>query len=260
MAVQTIGQMKVGDRLVFGRYTAGLYDTAEPQEIVWLKAEQNCDFIAENVLDFLCYDYREPQNPDRTVQSFGNPDFAASNICQFLNSCADKGWFSPQTEFDVAPTGAAMSNGMYAEHSGFLHHFEDYEVCAIDGKIRLPHFSEIADVDKAARLRLFRKKGVRAHASLDLLTNKNWYGQYNSTSWLSYYTDEIFTQWGSGYLKTIDRTGYEGHELPYSGCGIRPIARLVPATPVYELSTDTYALKDTTGDFEAKDFKAFFGF
>lgn len=266
MAVKTVGDMKIGSRLIFGKYTVSKKPDDDPKEIEWLKAERNCAFITEYVIDYLCFDARERDPKIGPMRNCGNPDFDVSNIRQFLNSSAESGWFFPQHENDAAPDSAISSYESYADHSGFLAYFEEYEQDAIIGDVVLPHYEEVASNDINRRLSLFKRKGARAHASLDMRIRKHTI--FHSTSWCPFYTSDPYKSPYNDETTHIiaigrqgyGRDGYMDYMFPYTGCGIRPLLRIAPEKEVYEISDGVYALKETAKEFQVKDFKAFFGF
>lgn len=91
MVETTVGKIRVGTKLLLGQYGVSA-DEIFP--IMWLKATPNGDFISEKVLDYICFDARERQSDDYSAKMYGNPDYGASNIMQFLNSY-DENWWKP---------------------------------------------------------------------------------------------------------------------------------------------------------------------
>ena len=87
--------------------------------------------MTKNIIRYAAFDAKEPSNSDSNRANYGNNRWLVSNIRQWLNSegAANK-WFTPQHEYDEAPTadkvysryGAPES---YAEDPGFLTGFSN---------------------------------------------------------------------------------------------------------------------------------------
>lgn len=98
-----------------------------------------------------CYDAKEPQNPNTSIQSGGNGDYEKSNILQWLNSDKAGGeWYTPQHENDYPPNHENVG-GTYASEDGFLRHFSNYlktslnnvEMMGVTRKVHLPSYTEL---------------------------------------------------------------------------------------------------------------------
>ncbi len=240
-----VDRLKIGSRLVFGKYGV---NNDSPRPIVWLKASPNCDFISESVLDYLCFDAREPTAESRLEQYNGNPRFSLSNIFNFLNSDAEQ-WFSPSHPADSPPDRRYCSsrNTAYAAHYGFLYHFEEYETESIvrthaelEGEyisslVRLPQEEDITGVN---RFKLFSKKGIRPKGTDDMLSSRGSGFTFESyiPFWLTNRDRDI-------YVKTISRNGGIAYMAPSDPCGIRPICNIKPDTVVTPVDDDMFAVK-----------------
>ena len=175
MTETTVGKIKVGTKLMFGQYGVSADETFP---IMWLKATPNGDFISEKVLDYICFDARERQSDDYSAKVYGNPDYGASNIMQFLNSHDENCWWNPAHEKDAPPIGSNVCQvgDVYHNHCGFLYHFEDYEIDSIAKKLihtpsgavkslmRLPSYENFFGAD---RFQLFSRRGIRANGTGD---------------------------------------------------------------------------------------------
>ncbi len=71
----------------------------------------------------ICFDAKEPNNPDANRKSYGNNRYRYSNIHQWQNSNAKAGqWYTAQHEFDEPPISGntSSSSNLYNSWAGFL--------------------------------------------------------------------------------------------------------------------------------------------
>lgn len=108
---------KVGDQLtcnhsVFGELTFDIVGF-DQEEIVDTTKQHSMTLVMHDLLDTAFqFDTPEPTNPDSNRKSRGSNNWRDSNIRQWLNSSGTKGnWFSPTTEYDVAPSYATTYDG-----------------------------------------------------------------------------------------------------------------------------------------------------
>ena len=241
--LKTIGDMRVGDVLTFGQYS--VHPDCPPSEISWLKADDDCSFISEFVVDYLAFDA-----PEENYHG-GNPNYVTSNLLAFLNS-EDTEWYHPAHPLDCAPGGASRVVGMaaYGDRPGFLHDFEPYELEAIlpvnyaitldsgewtmSSRVRLPSAEDIIGI-YAKPLKLFRKKGKRATPTRDLFNVKRGYMHTDGiTSFVGYWLRDQ----NGRYVERFTRNSCLEDMFPLSGCGVRPMLNLNPSLEVFE--SDTY--------------------
>lgn len=236
----TLGKLKVGSRLKFGRYTAGI--GTEPQPILWLKASPKCDFITEYAVDQLCYDAGECRQGER--YSTSHNEYELSNINQFLNSENDS-WFHPTHQYDNPPR--------YHEHPGFLYNFDPSELdvleekeleCGISVRVALPTENDIV----FQGLPLFKKRGLRAHPSSDLMLTRLTF--MSQTQFLNVGTRTPHRS-REGCFYTVDYGGYEGSCSSMSAPGIRPMCFPNPNTPCVMVDDGIYEIipRDTKDVF-----------
>lgn len=202
----------------FGHYSAG----NTPAPIVWIKASTDCDFITKHVLDCLKFDEGEQNNPNTDFRWGGNPDYAQSNIRKFLNS-QDEHWYEPTHVYDSPPI---RNSGAYAEHAGFLHDFEEYEIEALDSDIELPKLENLMG-SANARYPYFTKRGIRPNGSEDFLRNKQNYG-FNESSYIGFWLQDR----GGRYAGVIGRDGQRKNKYPTDSFGIRPVCKINPEVKV----------------------------
>lgn len=228
--MQTVDSMKVGDRLVLGKY--GVKNDM-PQPIVWIKASQNCDFITERVVDYICFDAMENSN------IYSNSSYIYSNIFQFINS-EEEMWYTKSHQADSPPVHSRVVWGgkEYNSHFGFLYHFEDYEISSISdrsytvgndqivSKIRLPSDQDIFGESKFP---VFRKIGIRPKGTDDIVMNGVANIRFSPNSyidfWLSNHTD-------SQYVCICNRSGGINDLAAHNSCGLRPVCTLKKETTV----------------------------
>lgn len=218
----TIEKLKVGDKLIMGRYGANPNRAVSP--IVWLKSTPENKFLSESALDILPYDARESASEYRYS---GNPDYETSNILLYLNS-EESEWFMPMHRYDAAPTRGNVNNRYaYDTHPGFLSGFSDYEIESIVGRMELPSTYDIIGGEKFS---LFKRKGIRARASNDLaFSGKLNTAGYNGESFIPFWTKSR----SSGMVRVISRTGGVENKYPESCIvGLRPVCTLNPNTRV----------------------------
>lgn len=242
----TVDKLKVGAKLVFGKY--GVRNDS-PCPIVWLKATPNCDFITENVLDYLCFDARERSSQLHNAQYYGNPQLSLSNIFAFLNSDAEA-WFQKTHEADAPPSARNIDARGYGydSHYGFLYHFDEYEIeslqcqtAEIGGErvsslVRLPMQSEIIGAD---RFRLFARKGVRPNGTEDMVCNRC-QGVFDYTSYIDFWTCD---RYDDTYVRTVSRSGNAERRTPKELCGLRPVCSVKPDIIVVPGDNDTFHIK-----------------
>ena len=94
------------------------FNTTTDRKLEFIVIENKADtdgikLISKNIITSLAYDAAEPDNTIDRISSSGNSRWDLSNIRQWLNSdgAADS-WFTPQHEFDTAPS--------YVSDPGFL--------------------------------------------------------------------------------------------------------------------------------------------
>ena len=204
-----IGDMKVGDRLVFGRYAQRHGDVASP--IVWIKASKDNQFISEYVLDSVQFDNGEPG------MRSGNPNYALSNVYQFLNSSEDCMCYAPTHPEDTIGCS-------YDGKDGFLRLFDPYELVSLDGCVDLPSVADIHGSDDRQKLDLFKKKGFRAK-----------YRGSNS------YTEYFACDNEAGFVLVIPVGGHKvGWCLPDRERGVRPKCKLKADIEVGRSEDETF--------------------
>ena len=243
----TISKLKIGERLLLGRY--GVLNE-EPCPIFWLKSNLDCNFIAEDAVDYVCFDARERSSENRNVQCGGNGKYKLSNLLGYLNS-EDEQWYRPAHQTDSPPD--ARNTDRYAEyesHFGFLYHFEEYELDSlvydsiqvggetVSSLVRLPLIREIIGPD---RFKLFHKKGIRPKASDDMIQNRKntglVYGSYIDF-WVADESDRYIN-----YAKVLSRSGVEDIKPAMQSAGIRPVCHIKGDTPVIVGEDGFYHIK-----------------
>ena len=240
----TVGNLPINSRIIMGNYAVS---GAPSEAVYWLKATNDCEFIAESVLDHLAFDARENASEDHYIRSYGNPNYELSNILAFLNS-DQQDWYYPAHELDEAPHRFAISErvGAYDRRDGFLYGFEDYEIESMihyhkNGCYAKVHLPEYADIIGASCFKLFMRKGVRPHPTYGLVHAKRTL-EMGSTSYASFWT---CTQSGNNTLYAIDRSATRENVAPCRSRGIRPTCLLNRNTVVSTTSygKDTYVIK-----------------
>lgn len=219
-----VKDLKVGARLCFGRYN--VFDDLTPATISWLKADKDCGFVSEHVLDIIRFDAGE-QSPSGRFRS--NPDYYLSNIFQWMNSDENR-WFTKSHPMDEPPTG----DFGYVNHYGFLHHFSDYEKLSIVSDVEL---LKIDDLIGPKKLPIFKRKGLRARLApgypergrgnvfVSMLQDVKPYIPY----WLrdAYPKPEEYR--ANAFMANDALPGWQS---PSGSNGFRPFVRLNPDTPV----------------------------
>ena len=241
-----VGSLKPGARLVFGRHS--LRDFPDYDGIVWLKLERGGGkFITESVIDLLLYDNEEPRNPDLHNGRFGTKEWELSNLHQYLNAVEDTEWWRPMHQYDEPPRKQNTYNWRlrtYVDRPGFLSEFEDYELAVLTSDIYLPDIAGINGMGGAQKYDLFKKKGVRAHPTHDVVRRYHEYGAWgcdlHSTDGFAPYwvidpsgEPGCFTR--SGYL----HRGFSRNEL----LGIRPMCEINPDAIVDVRGDGVYVIR-----------------
>lgn len=98
--------------------------------------------MTKDILRYAAFDAKEPTNPHRGIAMWGDNRWSVSNIRQWLNSSGTANeWFTPQHEYDEAPTADKVNNkdeaAAYADEPGFLAGFSP-EI--------LQHFTDITNI------------------------------------------------------------------------------------------------------------------
>ena len=220
----TIEELKVGSRIMLGNYGVNS-DRAQP--IWWVKATKNCDFITESVLDYLMFDAKEPRSEDYACRNYGNPNYSVSNIRQFLNS-EDEDWYIPQHANDNWPNSRRQDSvasygdpsGIYRDHHGFLRHFDDYEIEALASQIELPAFQDVNKYNPD-RFELFKKKGIRPHATSDMIWRMP-NCHFDDYSFIDFWTQDQ----NGEKVKICDRTGNASTKSAAMAGGLRPKCKI----------------------------------
>jgi hypothetical protein len=246
----SINKIKVGSKLILGKYTASI--DGEPEPIIWLKATANCDFISEFVIDYLVFDAREPMNTSRyEYRNSGNEQYSLSNILSFANS-TDEQWYYSTHEFDAPPNRNNVHQRGYSEydaHQGFLYYFADHEISSIinskyvvddievSSLIRLPKSTEVLGDE---RFQLFRSKGLRPNPSIDLLNYKPRTG-FSYTSYAQFWVSD--NQRRGGFIaQHIDRAGKTEVNNPFIGSGFRPVCSVKPEVIIEETDDGIFSI------------------
>ena len=225
---KTVAKMKIGDRLIFGSYTASKNEGGKNTPIVWLKASKNCDFITADIVDYMIFDAVEPDF------RYGNADYSLSNIFSFLNSDFAE-WFVPKHSQDKPPFFSIN------HHPGFLYYFEDYELASLTvtngSLIRLPSISDVVD---DTRFSLFKHKGVRAKASVDC-------AHYNFTDRTVYIPYWLRPEEGIEINKyttvpIFGRSGKVESAYPAHKVGVRPVCTIKPSLSVKSVYDESYCI------------------
>jgi hypothetical protein len=100
--------------------------------------QQTITLMTKNIIRNAAFDANEPNNT--SSRKYGNNRWSVSNIRQWLNSDgAANEWFTPQHEYDEAPTIDKVSYeaGAYADEPGFLAGFS---------ADILQHFTDITNI------------------------------------------------------------------------------------------------------------------
>ena len=252
---KTVADLKIGSKIILGAYPVSLDQTPAP--ITWLKADVANRCISDKVLDVLAFDAAEVRDVRRTAYGDQfvmepNNNYALSNIHQYLNS-QNVNWFTPTHPKDeppeLYPRHVQLRGTEYKDHPGFLNYFEGFEIAAmkedrvvIGGEeltslVRLPTLEEIKN--DAMKFTLFRRKGVRAHPTPELV-----YGRRNAflteSGFASFWTTDGSN--GGSYVRYIDRGSYVSSSDPRYPNGVRPVIMLKPETKVRLIDKDTYEL------------------
>ena len=105
------------------------FNTTTDRKLEFIVIENKADtdsikLISKNIITSLAYDAAEPDNTIGKISSAGNSRWDLSNIRQWLNSdgAADS-WFTPQHEFDTAPSYVSDPGFLTGFSSGTKQHF-----------------------------------------------------------------------------------------------------------------------------------------
>lgn len=217
-----VADLKVGAKLVFGNYGVG----AELYPVTWLKANKECEFLSEFVLDLLEFDNAERNNPTLRCRHYGNSDYEKSNIIQFMNSYEDD-WYEPMHDYDAPPGNPSNledAAGDYVNHPGFLNGFEDYEIECLASRIDLPSVANIYGAGCVPKFSLFNRKGFRGRPSADLVQNKYYHGM-NKDSFCEFFLSDSADAYSAYY---VDKSGNKRSTRANCYQGLRPKCTINP--------------------------------
>ena len=196
--------------------------------------------MMKNPIGNYCYDAKETNNPDSTYSGSGNPDYATSNILQWLNS--EKGaneWYEAQHQYDYPPNSDTVG-GTYASEDGFLHNFgetllnsmNEEEKMGVTRKVHIPSYPEIIGNNTAADYIdiSFDTKDVYTSAFTEYigLITKN---ESSSLVPAFYIRSKPRYSSAKGYIGTLRGTASGGIFLYY----INPYLIFNSANPIYTL-------------------------
>lgn len=240
-----ISDLKIGAQLILGKY--GVRNN-NPFPIMWLKCTPNSDFITQSAVDYLPFDANEPDNDE--FRGCGNPNYGLSNLLAFMNS-ADESWYRPMHSMDAPPDMThTTGSSQYESHCGFLCHFEEYEVESfvkttvevagerITSAVRLPSSEEISGEQ---RFELFRRKGIRAKGTEDMITNRFGHG-FDYNSFVPFWVRNRSVHFTRSAL-CLDRQCSLDTMPPRNSSGLRPVCTVNPDTPVILGENGYYYIK-----------------
>lgn len=257
----TVKQLKIGTRVRIGAYSAS--SGRAPVPLYWLKASVDGAFITENVVDYIAFDARERRSPVMDYRYYGNPNYEVSNLLQFLNN-GEESWFAAAHESDELPEPSNTLGYLrqYGDLPGFLYHFRDYEIASLQGSVELPHVSEICGVNA---LPLFKKKGIRPHATDNLILAKLGNQGFGETSYIDFWTQDQDTSYDGCKIRIIGRDGNASSaKRPYENSGLRPVIRLGPETKLVVdengvFALEAFAMEDAAQVFSEEDLCRYLG-
>ena len=123
-----LATLNLGDKFCFGKYAVA---DETPWPIVWKVVHKAEDYLAcmpANIIDLHEFDAKEPASADTNRRSYGNNNYAVSNIFKWLNSDAPSGqWYDTANP----PHTADAVNAAFAARPGFLYYFTDGEKAAL---------------------------------------------------------------------------------------------------------------------------------
>jgi hypothetical protein len=268
---QSLSNLPVGAQIKFGKHQV---NTENPQPIIWTIVAKNhggtypvnsVTLLATKIIDFRCYDAKEPNNTSAERKSNGNNRYRYSNIHQWLNSNASPGnWYTAQHSADQIPSKAYVTNGtQYDARPGFLYWFSPGEYAAIlDTTIR----TDKAYVDGGGYEDFTAKVFLPSLTELGLgdLSGVRWeYFPFDDWEWTeAKVTDQAYNnsqsaskpqyiEWGWSYWTRTANTEYPNNVRAVSvaaapnltgcasgGIGVRPALNL-PYTTTVSDTTDS---------------------
>ena len=243
---QTLSSLPIGTAIKFGKHQV---NTEPAQPIIWVIADKNhygypantVTLVAQKIIDLRAYDAKE------AVETYGNNNYALSNIHQWLNSSASAGqWYSATHTKDVPPTNTSiLYKTEYQSRAGFLYNFTASERAAIipttfvnqigadisgkiTAKVFLPSVWEITGTGKVVDGSSFFAY-FQSNSRSCLLTQQAYDNTLSSSkpdgiiSYCDYYTRNTVDDDAA----TITTGGYNSYVSPCHGdVGIRPVINL----------------------------------
>ena len=147
----------------------------------------------------------------------------------------------------------------YIAHSGFLHFFDEGEIEAIEGVVRLPYRGEIFSGDEGRQQApYFKRHAIRAHGSGDFIRNKE-NCPFEGDSWIEYFLMD--TRPGTSYSRYLSRSGIVRDICASTACGIRPVCNIREDVKVeYNKESGAYeVLPSSPAAYQQQDINKLFG-
>ena len=239
--------------------------------IIWRVIGQNhygdgqTSLHTENIIKLACFDAKEPSNSDSNRVSYGNNNYAVSNMRQWLNSDADGGaWYAAQHSADAPPSNANVwaKCNEYDAFPGFLNGFTTdeknailsttitYGKASVDGggtamltdKVFLLSCTEVGlsgDHVCGTKFSIYSSDAARiAKPTADAVSNSEYKDSSlnTSSSWYYWLRDAYASD--SYSVRLVDMSGFMDGSGAYSSFrGVRPALNL-PSSISLSNSTD----------------------
>ena len=247
---QLLSNLPVGAAVKFGMHQVG---TETAQSIIWVVADKNhagypsnsVTLLAQKIIDLRAYDATE------SGFAVGNPNYALSNVHQWLNSSAASNWYTATHANDVAPTNSTTGrNTGYQSRAGFLYKFTSYERNAIlptslkiitgsttnniTANVFIPSVGEVLGTgngsDGSSRFSYFSSRSVWTTLTTQAFNN-------TSSSYKPEDTSKTWDYWSrnasASKVTGISSTGITFDADAYNGSlGVRPALNLSATTKI----------------------------
>lgn len=210
---QKLSNLPVGAKVKFGKHSIN-GETA--QDITWLIVAKNhvstpaypsnsVTLLTEKIIDIRPWDARELGSVYNDRASWGNNNYALSNIHQWLNSEPSEKWYYPSHSYDIPPdnNGGTNSSGYkvdyvynntgYYRRPGFLSNFSSDELAAIlTTTIRSvkPSIDGGGYNDLSTRVFLPSLTEIDGDATNGILEGSRW-AHFSGNSWVALPTAQV---------------------------------------------------------------------
>ena len=203
--------------------------------------------VRDRYIEHLCFDAKEPRNPDENRAKYGNNHYSKSCVRQYLNADGSN-WFQAKHEYDEPPYTENVYGSSYARNLGYLTNFSQSfkdALCKAEIKTLNTATSKVETVHDSVWLLSKTEIGIEDdyqegeffpyfadHRARGAHPRQEYYNRCDSETEYLYFLRSPYKN-TSYEVHTISEDGDLGRHYAYFGlAGIRPAVLLKSETPV----------------------------